>query len=131
MASSVQGEQIFYDANGVTVGSKLLRFPEQTIPVTAINSVTFGTYKTNRWWVGLVIFGVSAGIGLLIPDGFIVACFFGFALGGIVGCVMGMRATSSYGVLLSTSSGDIRAFTTEFEDDARELVTAVEKALSA
>ena len=121
--------EILFNREGVTVSRALLRFPNQTFPVSSVSSVSFGTMR-SRSWIASVIVMVTGVALMFVLEGAGLGVF--VFLAGLIwlGIDRLRDREPEYHVVLLTSGGEVRPFTTPDEGTARDLVTAIERALA-
>lgn len=127
MLSGLQSEDVLYEEAEVKITGALVRFKNQTYPVAAINSVTFGKKPKYFFpaWICLALGAFAFGISMGDSPG---AAIFFLSLGAAWAMMM-FLLPSRYLVVLSTSSGEVRAMETKHEHIARGVINAIESAL--
>ncbi len=139
-------EEVFYNANGIIVTPALIRFSNQTFPVAAINSVAFGKTEARSYEGGivfvLILSTVLAGVVLIsgtteagtMAPGVPLAAVAFIVVGVFIAMMVAAHARSqhaTYNVVLTTSGGELRPFSSSDPAPAQELLNAIERAMIA
>jgi len=116
-------ETVFLNSGGVTVTNARFVVPGQTYAMAGLTSVKYHE-QPQKWIAGAVCGALAAWwftIGdYMLPLAIVFAIFSPFAL---------WRGRRRYDVILSTSSGEVRALSSHARDDIREVVKALNNAI--
>ena len=116
-------EQIFLDDRGVSVSNSRMMYEGQTYAMSGITSVKSFEKKPSR--VGPIILIVIGVLMLAAGKSAIFAALL-FLAGGIAWWIL---AKPDYSVLLTSASGEMKAYTSKDKDFVIKIVSAVNDAI--